>query len=126
MIVRKVVASAAIAGTIGMGGLALAGTASADSNWKPGDTVNNSGVLLNGIKVGNGTHFLNGVKVGNGNLNGTKLFNGNTFAFASGNTVEFKLANGNSLFNGVLKDGIGSGNVLRNVGNGLLGPATTP
>lgn len=124
MIVRKVVASAAIAGTLGMGGLALAGTASADSNSKPGDKINNSGVLLNGITVGNGTHFLNGFKVGNGNFNGTKLFNGN--AIASNNTVVFKLANGNSLFNGVLKDGIGSGNVLRNVGNGLLGPATTP
>ena len=99
MQVKQIAAGIAVAGVMGIGGLALAGTASASNdNWTPGQGGWQPGAGL--------ATFSANVKVANGNFNNTlssnKIlsgnFNGNTFNIASGNTVKLNVGNGN-IFN---------------------------
>jgi hypothetical protein len=102
--IRKVVAGTVIAGALGVGGMALAGTASADAqNWTPGKGGWQPGAGL--------ATFSANVKVANGNLNGvladSKILSGNL----SGNNITLKVPvlNG-ALSNNILNSGADSFN----------------
>jgi len=71
MQVKQLVASAAIAGTLGMGGLALAGTASASPSTAPnGQGGNETSITTTRTNVLSGNNFVA--------LNGTRILSGNT------------------------------------------------
>ncbi len=94
MQVKKLVAGSAIALAMTGGGLALAGTASADN----GPSTPGSTATVNTTKVS----ALNGNKIASGNLNGLRVLNGNTVKVASGNTIVVKV----SILDGALSNNI--------------------
>ncbi len=106
MQVKKLVAGSAIALAMTGGGLALAGTASADN----GPSTPGSTVTVNKTSVS----LANGNKIASGNLNGLRVFNGNTVKVASGNEIKvtFSVANG-ALSNNIVNTGANSFNTSK-------------
>jgi hypothetical protein len=106
MQIKKFAAGVAIAGTMGAGGLALAGTAAADSGQNgaagaPGGSVTVTNTTnTNRVSLFNGNRLLNGTRlnVANGNLAGNRV------------VLSVSILNGPILSNNILNSGPSSFN----------------